>query len=322
MTMTTVRTSAVQVIDVGPALAGEPGAADAVAAEIAEACERIGFLVLVGHGIPDSLIAGIAGTARRFFDLPVAEKAILDDATKGSRYVPFRSESVAASLDLVTPPDLKEAFSVYRADATQWPAEPEGFQEAWLAYWSAMEGLAQQLMGLFARALALPTGWFDSYIDHSTPSLWVSNYPAQEHEPEPGQLRAGAHSDYTTMTLLHVDQAPGGLQVERSPGEWEDVPFVPGSFVVNLGDLMARWTNDRWVSTMHRVANPPPGSGPAARRQSIVFFYKPNVDAVIGPIPTCVDDEHPARYAPVLAGDYMDEKGAKQDASHRSRGGS
>ena len=308
----TASVASVPVIDLSPF----DGAGRAtVVDQVRRACEDVGFLVVTGHGIAPDLLERMSAVSREFFDLPDAEKAVHRHPERGARYVPIGSESVAASLDLVTPPDLKEAYSIYRLDTDEWPPRPAAMRETWQEYYRALAALAGRVMRIFALALDLDEHWFDDKIDHADASLWVSNYPAQLVEPEPGQLRAGPHTDYDTLTLLKVEDVPGGLQVEIEPGIWADVPYVPGSYVVNIGDLMSRWTNDRWVSTMHRVTNPPPGSGPAARRQSIVFFHKPNDDAVIAPIPTCVGPEGP-RYAPVLAGEYMAEKGRKQDTSH------
>lgn len=118
--------------------------------------------------------------------------------------------------------------------------------------------LAADLMRLFDLAPGLPETYFDSSIDCHISRLRVRSYPAPEAPPEPGQLRAGARSDYGSLTILKTEDRPGSLQVSSTDGDWQVVLYVPGSFVANLGDMMARWTNDRWVSTLHRVANPPP----------------------------------------------------------------
>ena len=305
----------VPVIDVAPFDGDDPQARAAVVDQVRRACAEVGFLVVTGHGIPDDLLERMSTVSRAFFDLPESVKAVHARPERGARYVPMTSESVAASLGLSTPPDLKEAYSVYRVDTDEWPATPADLRATWQEYYRALETLARRMMRIFALALDLDEHWFDDKIDHADASLWVSNYPAQPTEPEPGQFRAGPHTDYDTLTLLKVEDVPGGLEVQVEPGTWAPVPYVPGSYVVNIGDLMARWTNDRWVSTMHRVVNPPPGSGPAARRQSIVFFHKPNDDCLVEPIPTCVGPDGP-HYPPVYAGEYMAEKGRKQDNSH------
>ena len=137
------------------------------------------------------------------------------------------------------------------------------------------------------------------------------NYPAPAAPPEPGQLRAGAHTDYGTLTILRAENVVGGLQVQTRAGEWVDVSVPPEAFVVNLGDMLMRWTNDRWRSTLHRVVNPPLSAGAASRRQSLAFFHNPNPDALIECLPNCCDADHPAQYAPITAGAFIAEKAAK-----------
>jgi isopenicillin N synthase-like dioxygenase len=163
-------------------------------------------------------------------------------------------------------------------------------------------------MRLFAMALELPEAYFDASINRHISRLRVRNYPALQTAPEPGQLRAGPHSDYGSLTILKTEDRPGGLQVAGKAGEWQDVPHVPGSFVVNIGDMMARWTNDRWVSTLHRVANPPPELAAHSRRQSLVFFHNPNYDAVVECLPGCSDAGTPPKYAPTTSGGHLREK--------------
>jgi isopenicillin N synthase-like dioxygenase len=131
------------------------------------------------------------------------------------------------------------------------------------------------------------------------------HYPHQDAPPPPGALRAGAHTDYGTLTILRQDDAPGGLEVQDAAGRWVPVPFQPGSFVVNIGDLMARWTNDRWRSTLHRVVNPPPEPGRSNRRTSLPFFHNANWDARIECLPTCLAAGEAPRHAPVLAGAHL-----------------
>jgi isopenicillin N synthase-like dioxygenase len=134
----------------------------------------------------------------------------------------------------------------------------------------------------------------------------ISNYPDQPEELEAGQLRAGAHTDYGGLTILKTEDKPGGLQVQTSDGRWEPVPIVPGAFIINLGDLMAQWTNDEWVSTMHRVVNPPRDQAIGSRRQSLVFFHQPNYDAVIECIPTCT--ETAPKYARTTSIEHLEMK--------------
>jgi isopenicillin N synthase-like dioxygenase len=170
-----------------------------------------------------------------------------------------------------------------------------------------MERLAADLMRLFARALNLPARHFEPYFDKHISLLVTNFYPPQPQEPKPGQLRAGAHTDYGSLTILAPSISPGGLQVRNQDGAWENVLQVEGGLVINIGDLMAQWTNDRWVSTMHRVVNPERRTAGKAR-MSIVFFQQPNDDAIISCIPTCTDQDNPAKYEPVGAGAHVSAK--------------
>ena len=295
-------------------------------ARIAAACEHHGFLVITNHGIDERVIDAAWSAARKFFDLPVPDKMAVAMPYPGYPYgyAPLQGERLAASLGTETPPDLKETFSMGPVDPpatapataaeafvyepTPWPPALAELRPAMEVYYTAMAGLVARLMTLFAHALHLPSDFFDSRIDRHTSALRLLNYPALTIPPEAGQLRAGAHTDYGTVTALRVDPAPdaaAGLEV-LVDDEWSAVPVVGDSFVINLGDAMARWTNDRWRSTLHRVVTPSGAtSGAASRRQSVAFFHNANWDAVIECIPSCLVDGEMPRYAPVTAGDHL-----------------
>jgi isopenicillin N synthase-like dioxygenase len=165
------------------------------------------------------------------------------------------------------------------------------------------------MMSLMATGLGLDEHTFDRSIDRHTSALRLLNYPDLSGQGVlPGQMRAGAHSDYGTVTLLRQDDAPGGLQVRDVEGEWHDVEAVDGAYVVNVGDALERWTNDRWRSTVHRVVVPPADSGRDCVRQSIAFFHNANWDAVIECLPGCVDEGTEPTYPPVGAGRHLMEK--------------
>jgi isopenicillin N synthase-like dioxygenase len=167
-------------------------------------------------------------------------------------------------------------------------------------------------MRVFALALDLDEDYFDKTIDRNISMMRVLRYPKQTSEPLPGQLRAGAHSDYGSMTILRKELMDGGLQVKNKVGEWVNVPVVEGTFIVNIGDLMQQWTNDQWSSTVHRVVNPPLDSEENKDRLSIVFFHQPNYDAVIECLPSCTNAAHPAKYEPITSGDHLRSKFVKQ----------
>jgi isopenicillin N synthase-like dioxygenase len=314
----------VPVIDLAPA-ARAPGRA-AVARTIALACEHVGFFAISNHGVPEKIVDGAWTAARRFFDLPEEKKRSVIMPRPGYPYgwSPLAGESLSYSLGERRPPDLKETYSIGPADLTAppaiqeavdfawaaniWPEEPPGFRDALLAYYRAVSDLAARLMELFALGLGLPEQFFAPTIDQAISALRLLNYPNQIEEPEPGQLRAGAHTDYGSLTILLQEQAPGGLEVQGTDGLWHAMPAIPGTFVVNLGDLMARWTNDRWRSTLHRVVNPPRDARGSTRRQSMAFFHQPNWDAEIACLPTCLGTGERPKYPPVHSGPHLASK--------------
>jgi isopenicillin N synthase-like dioxygenase len=330
---------AVSVIDISGYFNGSADEKQRIAGEIGDACRTIGFLLVAGHGVPDELIRRTEATGRAFFDLPDAQKRrfMTTDPNIYRGYYAVESNAVAYSRDdRVAPPDFRELFSINRVaiDSSDpyytsplgkrifspniWPEGIPGLREAWTEYYQAMERLALSLMRLFALALDLDEHWFDDKVDKHMTNFVVSNYPDQPHELPEGQLRAGAHTDYGSMTIIKAEDKPGGLEVLDATGDWRPVPVVPGTFVVNLGDLMAQWTNDRWVSTMHRVVNPPRDKAVGSRRQSLIFFHQPNYDAVIKCLPTCLDNGR-AKYAPITSGEHLLMKMRKmQDVAKRA----
>ena len=313
-------TSRVPLVDLTEAF--EPGPTqDAAVDAIRRACEDIGFLMITGHGVADSVLTMIEDASRGFFSLPLDEKMRCMAGPGVFRgYRPAGGAALARSRDIETPPDLSEAFGVNRFDDVEvarrsglregreaffapniWPEHPDGFKQVFETHYAVMEDLTNRLMGLMALALGLNENWFDDKIrDHIT-NLTVNHYPALDGPPAPGQFRRGEHTDWGSVTILYHDGRPG-LQIKPSNGEWEDVPTVAGAFVVNLGDLMAAWTNDRWTSTLHRVVVP---DGDTDDRLSIAFFHQPAYDARIECIPTCTSPDEPPRYAPTTSGEWI-----------------
>jgi len=320
----------IPVIDLAPARQGGPTARKAVAAEIDAACRALGFLVIAGHGVPSTLVQETRSAALRFFALPTEEKnqvRVRPDRYRG--YAPIESEAVAQSFDTPSPPDLKESFTIGPVDVgtddyfsgpegqgffgpNGWPPAPPELRVTFERYYRAMTALATELMRLFALGLDLPEHFFDDKVDRHITNFAVNHYPALARPPQPGQLRAGAHTDYGSLTILQRDETAGGLEVASGDG-WLTVPEIPGSFVVNLGDLMQDWTGGAWRSTLHRVVNPP-DLGTAARL-SMAFFHQPNWDAMISPLPVrgAVD----RGFEPVNSGAHVRAKIAKLPVTKR-----
>lgn len=312
----------VPVIDIAPFRTGGLAEKKSVAAQVNRACRDIGFFIIKGHGVSQPLITAMKDVSRAFFDLPIEEKARharpAVDVLRG--YIGLNQESLARSPDhTADETDLNESFMIgpidtppadyaFASGAGQhfalniWPSAPAELRQVWTEYFRAMGSLAQILMRIFAVALELEETYFNSKIDRHISRLRVRNYPAQLTPPAPGTIRAGAHSDYGSLTILATEDRPRGLQVCNAEGQWVDIPIAPDCFVINTGELLAPCTNDTWVSTLHRVVNPPLGAG--GRRQSLDFFHNPNYDAEISCIPTILNDGELPKYASTTSGNY------------------
>jgi len=306
----------------------DPADRRALAADLDAAAREVGFFQLVGHGVPADLVARARAITDEYFALALDEKLPHrpPSAEINRGYAPRNSESLAYSLGddaAPRPPDLFEAFNVgeegWPADdpvyasrahdifaANIWPTRPSGFHQAVMAYFAAVKDLAWRFSGVVATALGLEESFFVDKVDHSTNLLRIISYAtaASDADPLERQIGMGAHSDYGLFTILYADPVPG-LQVVGRDGVWHDAIPEPGAFVVNIGDLMAQWTNDRWRSTLHRVLPPARPAQGVNRRRSMAFFFDGNWDMTVEALPTCVSADNPAKYAPVMAGDHL-----------------
>ena len=317
----------VPTIDISGFLNGSPEWRTRVVAQVRQACEEVGFFLIAGHGVPSRLIKDIRDVSNEFFGLPLEEKlkAHLDPSLVGSSgFEVMGKTALARSLGNSTPPDYREAYKISVLDVREddpyytsdegrkyfppnvWPAKPARFQQVYEEYYRTVDKLAAHIMRIFALALDVDEDFFADKMDKAVNRLNAVQYLPQEELPVEGQLRAGEHTDYGTLTILLAEDKPGGLQVRLRNKKWVDVRPPEGTFVINIGDLMMHWTNDRWISNLHRVANPPPEHANVARL-SIVFFQKPNYDAEI----SCLDKSQNAKYAPTTAGAHWYEKNAK-----------
>jgi isopenicillin N synthase-like dioxygenase len=319
--------STVPVIDLSPIRGADAAAIGRLGAQVDDACRRIGFLIVEGHGVDAALIEAVRREAYAFFDLPEAEKLALrpPPGTMLRGYTPPETNTLARSRGIETPPDFRSMLSMGRPEVTGreyaqfpeaapfyrpniWPARPAGLRAAFEAYFREMERLARDIMRAFAAALSLPLGFFDDKIDNHFAAFHALHYAAMDRPPLPDQMRAGAHSDFGSLTILMPPAEGGmGLEVQAPDGGFAPVEPPAGAYVINIGDLMQQWTNERWVSTVHRVVNPS-GEGWRARRLSLGFFCHPNYDAPVAALPGTVAPGGTPKHAPVLAGEYMNRK--------------
>jgi isopenicillin N synthase-like dioxygenase len=286
--------------------------------EMQKACLETGFFYVANHGVPQALVDGQFAQARRFFALPLEEKMRLhmkrSPSTAG--YEPMGAQQLDSQDAKAekAPPDMKEGFyygmelpdehpwaqkKIRGFGHNQWPADLPGFREQLLAYQAALRGLGDRILANLAISLELPETFFRQFYDMPNTTLGLLRYRPHPENARPNQLGAGAHTDWGAITLLVQDEL-GGLEVRNVEGDWIRATPIPGTFVVNLGDLMQRWTNGLYRSNMHRVRN----SSATRERFSMPFFYGPRPDSRIECLPTCTDAQHPPQFPACTAAEH------------------
>jgi isopenicillin N synthase-like dioxygenase len=285
----------------------------AVAAKLREACLYNGFFYIANHGVDDGLVADVFTEAAAFFDLPSETKAEVDKSrSKANRgYEPLQGQT----LEPGAPPDLKEGYYVgpehapddprvlagmFNHGANQWPSSRPNFKPVMEAYFNVMLDLSARMMGGIALSLDLHEDYFEGFCTDAMANVRLLHYPPQPANGNPDQKGAGAHTDFGGLTLLRQGDV-GGLQVwDQATGGWIHADPVPGTYVVNLGDMIARWTNDKYRSTLHRVVNT---SG--RERYSVPFFYTGNYAHKVACIATCLAPGEQPKYPPVTVEEHM-----------------
>lgn len=306
---------AIPIIDFGPAFRGESGALDATAAALRNACEQVGFFYLAGHGVPQAIVDAAFEASREFHALPIEQKMRLKINENNIGYLPLnQSMQRASTVHKAIRPNYNESFFISHdrsADhpdvraglplrgRNQWPEGHERMRAAMIAYFKTLESVGSRMLPVFARSLAMPDDYFASFFaDEAHINLRFLHYPPQETDDDE-QFGQGPHTDNSFLTILAREEVPG-LAVQLPSGEWLAPPVIPGTFLVNLGNIMKRWSNDRYLSTPHGVLN---DSG--NDRYSIAFFYSPNVAATIECLPTCSNEANPPRYPPAVYRDLI-----------------
>ncbi|MCW0181522.1 MAG: isopenicillin N synthase family oxygenase [Zavarzinia sp.] len=300
-------------IDLGPMAGDDPVAKQATAKALRDACVNVGFFYIRNHGLPQKVIDDTFALCPGFFGLPLEEKMKIHvkKSVNNSGYTPLLEENT----DETALGDLHEGFDIANELAAddplargrealygpnQWPENLPGFKEQMLTYFEEVKALGRRLFRAFALALDLPEDYFDPMVTKPTGVLRILSYPSQDGPIDQRQIGIGAHTDYECFTILGQQLGVQALQVQNGKGEWVSAPPIPGTFVVNIGDQMARWTNDVFASTRHRALNL---SGKP--RYSMPFFLGTNYDTLIEALPSCVGPDLPAKYPPVVAGEYV-----------------
>ena len=293
------------------------GTPESQAAAIGAALSATGFFSLIGHGVAEQVFDDAFNASQRFFSQSDAEKAEVH--IRQSRHKHGFDPIGWQALDTAAPPDLKESFylgaeraldhplvleGIENQGPNQWPSEENlpGFRAACNSYSAHMDALARRLMKLIAMSLNLSPDHFEPFMRDPTCTTRLLHYPPQPASAQLGQIGCGSHTDWGAITLLAQDGA-GGLQARLPDGEWQGINPIPYGLVVNSGDMLQRWTNDRYLSNLHRVINKVSGR----ERYSIAYFFDLDHHALIEALPTCVSVEQPARYAPVKAGEHLIE---------------
>lgn len=301
---------AVPVIDVSPLFDGSAEAAHAVAAEIRRAAIEVGFFYVRGHNVPRDLMGAMLASAKHFFALPEARKREIQVNAAHRGYVPFAQTTLGRAYK----PDLKEslnfAFPFAPDDpylkegkpligVNQWPAGEAELRCVAESYYAGVFELGQRLLEGFALALDIDRTFFRDLYRHPLVRARLVHYPPQPQGDSDGQFGAAPHTDWGCITVLWQDDV-GGLQVRNRAGQWIDAPPIDGTFVINIGDMLERWSNDLFVSTPHRVIN---ASG--RERFSIPVFYDPDYETVVECLPNCSDRNNPPKYGRTIAGEYI-----------------
>jgi isopenicillin N synthase-like dioxygenase len=298
------------IIDMALLFGGSDESARVVAAEIRRASIEVGFFYVRGHNVSQGLMQDMLGAAKAFFARPEERKRQIQVNKAHRGYVPFAQTTLGRAYK----PDFKESLNFafpFKADdpyleagkpligLNQWPADDPALQQIAERYYAGVFELGQKLLGGFALALDLDRNFFRALYAHPLVRARLVHYPSQTEGQGEGQFGAAPHTDWGCITVLWQDDV-GGLQVRNRSGQWIDAPPIDGTFVINIGDMLARWSNDLFVSTPHRVVN---ASG--RERYSIPVFYDPDFETVVECLPNCSDPANPPKYTRTIAGEYI-----------------
>jgi isopenicillin N synthase-like dioxygenase len=298
----------VPILDLAPLLDG--GALEPLAAKLRHACETIGFFYVANHGIPASVVGGVFEATRRYFDLPLEQRMphLMDERFRRGLmpqginqhpgYAPDIKESYEIGVDLpLDDPDVKAGLPLHGPN--RWPEDCPWLRPAAETYFNETTALGVRLLKVCAVSLGMGPEYFLQYCTKPMVQMRLFHYPPEPPIPDDKAFGVAPHSDYGMITLLAQDPI-GGLELLKRDGEWIGAPFIPGTLVINIGDLFQRWTNDIYRSNLHRVIN-----RTGKERYSIPTFFNLDYNAMVTCLPTCQSPERPAKYEPIKSGDYL-----------------
>lgn len=306
---------AIPLIDFGPMTSDNPSDRAKVGAQVREACTQVGFFYALNHGVPQNVIDETFSAAHAFFAQPSeAKRAVSAENSDNNRGY---SGLLAENTDPTAKGDMHEAFDfaleleaddpdlnkgLFGYAPNQWPQGMDDFRQTLLRYHTEALIFGARIFQAFALALELPEDFFAPKITKPLSVMRVLHYPPQDGVIDEKQIGIGAHSDYECFTILCTDEK-AALQVLNPVGEWIEAPPVEGAFIVNVGDMMQRWTNDYFKSTIHRAIN---RSG--KQRYSIPLFFGTNPDVDIAVLDSCQSPANPPQYEPIQAGSYVEQR--------------
>ncbi|MBN8746087.1 2-oxoglutarate-dependent ethylene/succinate-forming enzyme [Xylophilus ampelinus] len=302
----------IPVIDLQAAFAGNDTARAGAAAQLRHACENIGFLYIKGHGVDQALVDATFAAARRFHDQPLEQKLKIRVNENMQGYMPVHGSTTRTSgLAGKSKPNENEAFFLQREippthpkfgfpqrTANVWPEGLPGFKETVLAYYKAMDELVGRLLPVYALALDMPADFFSGAFGESMSTLRLTHYPEMEYGE--GSYGVAPHTDSSFITLLAQNKV-AGLQLMSQQGEWIDAPAIDGTFVVNTGDMLHRWSNGRFLSTPHRAYNLS-----NTERYAIPYFCHPDPEFPMVCIPSCTSEGNPPRFPTQTSLEYIE----------------
>jgi isopenicillin N synthase-like dioxygenase len=307
-TIRAARADEVPVLDLTPVNTGAD--LKPLARELRHACETIGFFYVANHGIPTTIFDGVFDATRRYFDLPEAQRLAhrMDERFRRGfmpqginqhpGYAPDLKESYEIATDLpLTDPDVIAGLPLHGPN--RWPADCPWLKEAAWSYFNESLELGKRLLRVFAVSLDMPADYFLQFCTKPMVQMRLFHYPPQPPVTDDRAFGVAPHSDYGMITLLSQDPI-GGLELKKRDGEWIGAPFIPGTLVINIGDLFQRWTNDVYRSNLHRVVN-----RTGKERYSIPTFFNLDYHTMVSCLPTCQSSDSPPKYQPIKSGDYL-----------------